>query len=210
MIHLGVVILAAGRSSRMGQPKLLLPWTEGRTVIAHLVHLWSELGADPIAVVIGPQSQAVVAELDRLQNVRVQLVLNDRPEDGMFSSIQAACGKLAEQTSDSHWAIALGDQPHLTHSTLSALISAVSRDPAKIWQPAHHGRPRHPVVLPANVFKELSNAGAATFKDFLAGRRDLVALLETDDDLLDYDLDTPSDYEMLLRRVSPETTPRNG
>ena len=46
-MKLGVVILAAGASSRMGRPKLLLPWS-GTTVIGHLLNQWRALGASPI------------------------------------------------------------------------------------------------------------------------------------------------------------------
>jgi len=62
---LGVVILGAGASSRMGKPKLLLPWRD-TTVIGHLISQWQELGAAQIAVVQRANEVAFAAELDRL------------------------------------------------------------------------------------------------------------------------------------------------
>src|SRR5262245_22414275 len=63
--NFGVVILAAGASSRMRQPKLLLPWG-GTTVLGHLLGQWKALHARQIAVVCAVEGEAVVAELDRL------------------------------------------------------------------------------------------------------------------------------------------------
>jgi molybdenum cofactor cytidylyltransferase len=63
--HLGVVILGAGASSRMGRPKLLLPW-DGTTVIGRLISQWRELGAGQITVVRRPEDAALAAALDRL------------------------------------------------------------------------------------------------------------------------------------------------
>ena len=54
----GVVILAAGRSARMGRPKLLLPWGE-TSVLGHLIKQWQALGARQIAVVCAPGDQAI-------------------------------------------------------------------------------------------------------------------------------------------------------
>src|SRR6266705_747393 len=60
-----VVILAAGASSRMGQPKMLLPW--GKTsVLGHLILQWRNAGAEQIAVVLAPENRRLQRELDRL------------------------------------------------------------------------------------------------------------------------------------------------
>src|ERR1017187_4844161 len=84
---LGVIILAAGRSARMGKPKLLLPW--GKTsVLGHLIEQWRALGADQIAVVCAPGDVAVRAELDRLGVLEGNRIGNPAPERGMFSSVQ--------------------------------------------------------------------------------------------------------------------------
>src|SRR5256885_15527865 len=62
---LGVTILAAGASSRMGKPKLLLPWGE-TSVFGHLIGQWQALGAKQIAAVHGAGDKAIGRELDRL------------------------------------------------------------------------------------------------------------------------------------------------
>src|SRR6267143_6254739 len=108
----GVIILAAGASSRMGKPKLLLPW--GKTsVIGHLIGQWRELGAEQIAVVTAAGDHALGEELDRLAFPTAARIENPAPELGMFSSIQCAARRPGWKMSLTHWALALGDQPHL-------------------------------------------------------------------------------------------------
>src|SRR5437764_10462403 len=86
---LGAVILAAGRSSRMGRPKLLLPWG-ATSALGHLIEQWRKLGAHQIAVVCAAGDTGMQAELDRLKFPIECRIFNEAPERGMFSSIQCA------------------------------------------------------------------------------------------------------------------------
>src|SRR5260370_30859135 len=88
-LALGTVILAAGRSRRMGQPKLLLPWGP-TSVLGHLLEQWQSLGAKQIAVVVGATDRVLERELDRLNFANKNRIVNEAPERGMFSSIQCA------------------------------------------------------------------------------------------------------------------------
>jgi molybdenum cofactor cytidylyltransferase len=198
VLDFGVIILAAGASSRMGKPKMLLPWS-GTSVLGHLIGQWKDLRAGKIAAVWATGDQAVSAELDRLDFPRVNRVLNPMPERGMFSSIQCAArwgGWNAELT---HWAIVLGDQPHLRLNTLRALLDFAGAHSNQVCQPSRRGRPRHPVVVPKTVFVELQDSRAETLKEFLQTLPSAAALCELDDPGLDFDVDTPADYEQALR-----------
>src|SRR5689334_16008537 len=85
----GVVILAAGRSSRMGQSKLLLPWDK-TSILGHLIQQWQNLGAKQIAVVCSADNPGLAAELARLNFPPSSRIVNPNPERGMFSSVQCA------------------------------------------------------------------------------------------------------------------------
>src|SRR4051812_14994449 len=88
-LNFGVVLLAAGASSRMGQPKLLLPWGS-TSVLGHLVRQWRALQAFRVTVVHAPGDEALRREFDRLQISERDRIANAAPARGMFSSIQAA------------------------------------------------------------------------------------------------------------------------
>ena len=185
------VILAAGRSLRMGRPKLLLPWGE-TSVLGHLISQWQRLGAGQVAVVCASGDGLLAAELDRLGFPAADRVTNPAPERGMFSSIQCAAGWDGWRAGLTHWAIVLGDQPHLRLTTLQRLLALAGTHPGRVCQPACDGERRHPVLLPRSVFHELAQASACHLKEFLAPLN--AVSFAADDPGLDLDLDRPEDY----------------
>lgn len=198
--RIAAVLLAAGASQRMGQPKLLLPW--GRTsVLGHLIAQWQALRATHIGVVCAPRQWAIRSELDRLGFPAQDRVWNPAPGRGMFSSIQCAARWPGWPEALTHWAIVLGDQPHLRPRTLRRVLRFSAAHPAQVCQPARGGHGRHPVFLPRAVFRQVANSDAATLKDFLAATRQAVALCELDDPGLDLDIDRPEDYAQALKQT---------
>ncbi len=195
--QLGVIILGAGASSRMGTPKLLLPW-RNTTVIGHLISQWRELGAAQIAVVLRANDLALAAELDRLGFSKLDRIENPQPERGMFSSIVCAANWKGWHQNIFRWTIVLGDQPHLRSDSLRQLLDFSRANPEAICQPELGGRARHPVLLPRVAFAQLKQADAANLKDFLK----LTALprvqCPVSDPGLSLDMDTPADYKRLI------------
>ena len=190
----GVVILGAGASSRMGRPKLLLPWRD-TTVIGHLLKQWRELGAAQIGIVMRPQDAALAAELDRLGFPRADRIKNPQPERGMFSSILCAAGWPGWKDEIATWAIVLGDQPHLRPETLRQLLEFHFANADAVCQLEFDGHARHPVLLPRRAFKELKVSPAGTLKDFLKRTSVRSVRCSVDDPGLALDLDTPEDYQ---------------
>jgi len=195
---LGAVVLGAGRSRRMGRPKLLLPW-QGTTVLGHLVAQWQAAGVEQIAIVCAAGDRAIQAELDRLAFPAAHRIFNPAPDRGMFSSIQCAAQWPAWQSALTHFAIVLGDQPHLRQGTLRALLRFSAAHPAQVCQPSRAGRPRHPVSLPRTAFLDLAQSQAGHLKEFLAACH--TAACELDDPGLDLDLDCPADYEKATGKI---------
>jgi molybdenum cofactor cytidylyltransferase len=199
-LSLGVVILAAGRSTRMGRPKLLLPWGP-TSVLGHLVQQWQTLGARQTAVVSDPADVAIRAEMDRLAFSSGNRIDNPDPERGMFSSIQCAANWAGWRQELSHWVIVLGDQPHLSYETLKRLLAFCAAWPEMVCQPARHRRGRHPVILPRHAFSALARSNTTTLKDFLQSMPSQIAYCQIDDPDLDIDLDRPEDYFQALDRT---------
>jgi CTP:molybdopterin cytidylyltransferase MocA len=194
----GVVVLAAGASQRMGRPKLLLPWG-GTTILAHLLATWRALGAAQVAVVTAPGDTPLGAELNRLGFPAPARILNPAPARGMFSSVQCAARWPGWRPGLTYWVVTLGDQPHVSPTTLRALLDLAAGQPEKICQPSRQGRARHPVVLPARVFAQLRDATEAHLKAFLQARAGDRVLQEMEDPALDFDLDEPADYERAVK-----------
>jgi molybdenum cofactor cytidylyltransferase len=193
---IGVISLGAGASSRMGRPKLLLPWRD-TTVIGHLIRQWQELKAAQIAVALRLDDTALAAELDRLQFPKSDRIENPQPERGMFSSIVCSAHWPGWRKEISSRAIVLGDQPHLQTASLCQLLRFSIQYPDAICQPAYAGRTGHPVILPADAFSELKNSGLVTFKDFLNLTTVPRVQCNVNDSGLSLDMDTPEDYKQL-------------
>lgn len=195
----GAIILAAGRSSRMGRPKMVLPWGE-TSILGHLITQWGALGARQIGVVCANDDMAVGGELERLKFPVEQRIFNTEPERGMFSSIQCAAhwpGWLAELT---HWVLVLGDQPHLREDTLRRLLEFSTAHPESICQPIWSGRRRHPVVLPGVAFAKMAGSEARDLKEFLQSFE--IAGCELADEGLGLDIDRPDDYDRAKLQAS--------
>jgi len=190
---LGVIIAAAGASSRMGRPKLLLPWGD-TSVIGHHLRQWRTLGAAQIGVVCRSDDRELHAELDRLGFPPGDRIANPRPERGMFSSIQCAAGWEGWGPCLTVWALVLGDQPHLRMETLRTLLVFQREHLSKICHPAYEGRVGHPVLLPAWAVAELRAPSGGTLKDFLKQHAGRCAQCPVADPGVRLDLDTPADY----------------
>lgn len=196
---LGAIILAAGNSSRMGRPKMLLPWHE-TTVLGHLIALWTDL-ASQVAIVHAAADAVIEAELNRVQFPMRNRIVNPDPGRGMFSSIQCAARWTGWKPELTHWAVVLGDQPHLRRSSLVAVVDFAKSQRGKICQPSRGGLARHPVVLPKNAFEKLDGSNEENLKEFLQLLSAEVSLIELDDPGLDLDIDHPADYAK-ARRLS--------
>ena len=195
---LGVIILGAGDSVRMGRPKLLLPWGDA-SIIGHLISQWQALQAEQIAVVQRPGDKLLNAELDRLNFPGANRIENPDSKRGMFSSIQCAANWDGWKKNLNVWAVILGDQPHLRPDTLGALLAFHREHADSICQPSHGGRARHPVLLPRLAFAELRRTSAETLKDFLQQTSCPIMAHPLSDAGLELDLDRPEDYERAVK-----------
>ena len=192
------VILAAGASSRMGRPKMLLPWGH-TTIIGHLLQQWQQLGAQSVAVVCAGASVGLANELDRLGLPLTGRIFNPAPERGMFSSIQCAARWQGWKPELTHWILVLGDQPHLRFKTLRTLLDFAAAHPDHVCQPSRQGRPRHPVSLPRSEFQSLAETSAPDLRSYLQNSAAVVARCELDDPGLEIDIDRPADYEKAVQ-----------
>ncbi|MCU0787913.1 MAG: nucleotidyltransferase family protein [Verrucomicrobia bacterium] len=193
-MQVGVVLLAAGESRRMGKPKLLLPWGEF-SILAHQLLLWQQLSTQQIAIVAASDDGALLAELSRLGFPPSHRILNPQPESGMFSSIRCAAQWPGWDKALTHWVITLGDQPQLKRETLQALLHFGAAHPDKVCQPRWRGRLHHPVLMPQRFFQPLAVTRSGMLSEFLQSIPGDVLGCDIEDPGLGFDIDTPEDYE---------------
>jgi len=145
------IILAAGGSTRMGRPKMLLPFADG-TVLSAAVAPHLEAGVPRVVVVLGDRADDVRAQGGLASDPRLRVVVNDAWAEGMASSIRR--GLAVCQDADAVL-IALGDQPGVDAARVQALLSAWAPG-IPLGVPVHEDRASHPVLYARSVFGELA------------------------------------------------------
>jgi molybdenum cofactor cytidylyltransferase len=146
----GAIILAAGASRRLGQPKQLLIY--GReTLLARAIRQANEAGADPVLAVLGAQAETLRGSVEP---GKATVVINMDWEQGIASSIHAG---LLAMGADAPGVLILGcDQPKLTAQHLRALMDAFTvRSGDAIVASIYAGISGVPAIFPRAVFPEL-------------------------------------------------------
>ena len=144
------VVLAAGASSRMGGPKMLLP-LGGRTLLSTVAAALLDAGLPSVVVVLGCDADNVRAAAGLPEDPRLRVVVNDEWRSGMASSLRRGleeCGEAAAAL------VALGDQAGLTADRVRRIVSAWRPDAALVV-PTHNGRAGHPVLFARTLWDEL-------------------------------------------------------
>lgn len=184
------IILAAGTSSRMGNPKLLLPWKD-HTIIEETVDQVLGADYDDVVVVAGSERDEI-AELLAEKPVRVALNLNFRA--GMAGSIKAGVSFI--DASATAFAIVLGDQPRIGSKIHKLVLAQFRKSKKGICVPTHEGQIGHPVIFSidyrAKIFGLQGDNGA---RSLVAADPDQVAYLELKAPEILPSINTPKDFE---------------
>lgn len=190
-----VILLAAGKSRRMGSCKQLLP-LDGTTVVGRCLDTMVAAGIVEIVVVISPEG-GLVAEAAMKYPVRV--VVNSAPEGDMASSVRVGRDTVSAQASGV--IVALCDYPLVTTSTFEILVRQHHASPDSIVIPTHAGRCGHPLLFPRYVLDVLTSV--QTLRDLSGKYRDRICRIEVDDAGILTDMDTPGDYRRICGSLSP-------
>ena len=190
------IVLAAGRSQRMGRPKQLLPLAGQKTVIQVVTRRVRPHVRDLIVVVghVGGQVAAMLADQD------VTLAINVNVERGMLSSVQAGV-RLADQRCQGYL-ICLGDQPSVCAKVIDSVLRGAASG-AGIVIPTYDGKRGHPVFLHRRYREEILALDPETTGLNAITRchdADTIEIALGDALILD-DMDTPDDYARELERA---------
>ena len=200
------IVLSGGASTRMGQPKALLPTgVDGETFVGRLVRTFRAAGIDDLVVVTRPglDVDRALAGLDPPPRV----VENTRPDRGQLSSLLTGLAAVDRPGLEAVM-VTIVDQPLVSASTLSALVAAYRRHRGPIVRPVRGEAHGHPVIFDRALFEELRGADPARGAKMVlrAHEREILAV-EVDDAGAFIDVDSPDDYRRVFGRPPPGLDP---
>ena len=186
-MSVAAIILAAGRSTRMGSNKLLEELT-GKPLVRHVTNAALASKAHPVIVVTGHQQERVEAALDGLD---LAFVPNPDFADGLSTSLKAGIAALPAEVEAV--VVLLGDMPLVSSEAMNDVIAAFEASPDKIAAvPVYQGEWGNPVLLSRSLFGAVAALqGDAGARKLLNGRAGEVLEVPVTSDAILIDLDTP-------------------
>ena len=195
--RISTLVLAAGRSTRMGPENKLLALVAGVPIVRRVVETARASAARPIHVVVGHQAGQV---RDALAGLDVTFVDNPRFAEGLSTSLQTG---LAALPADSDGAvILLGDMPEIAPDLIDRLIAGFApKDGRGIVVPVSGGKRGNPVLWGRAYFAEMADVAGDTGAKHLLGRH-AEAIVEVSSDVAVHtDIDTPEALAALRGRL---------
>ena len=189
------ILLAAGLSTRMGEPKQLLPFGES-TIVETVVNSMLMSTLDSVIVVVGHCAQQVS---EKLGTRPIQIVFNPDYREGMLSSAQ--CGVRALNETTDAFALMLVDQPFITPTLIDMVVNAYVQTEKGIAVPSYNYRRGHPVIFHRRYADDILALGADSggvrtlFKTYTGD----IHYVTVDTDRVLRDMDYREDYERALR-----------
>jgi len=183
------IVLAAGRSKRMGSAKPFLA-LQSVTFVQVILGRMNDAGLASVTVVTNP------AHRDRYEQLtlpRADLIENDKVEKGMLYSLQLGIRSLPKRVT--HAMVTLVDMPDIRTSTFIEAAECALNHPETIVRSGFEGKFGHPVIFPNSFFEEiLTWEGHSGPRGFVAQHESQVFDLETKDVGTIMDYDTPNDF----------------
>ena len=184
------IILAAGASRRMGEPKPLLQ-TDDATFLEHAVKLLREAGCRYVIAVVPAGDDWIVRLAD---TSGAEPIINDNPDSEQIDSLQLGIANLP----DDYDAVAVlpVDFPRIHPETVKQLFDEYRKQPSAVMNPAYRGEAGHPVIFSRDVVTELLRP------DLPDGARSVIdkhtaeaRTIDVNDEGVLIDIDTRADYD---------------
>jgi molybdenum cofactor cytidylyltransferase len=171
------ILLAAGKSQRMGQNKLLMPF-DGGTIIERTLDNLLRSGVREVIVVLGAKGVEINAAIGERE---VVVVLNPNYARGMSTSLQTGLNMVSKMAR--FILVALGDQPLITTATYDRLVEAALASNKGLIVPVYQGQRGNPITLSAGYLPDIRHFTGDV------GGRELLARNPTD--ILEVPVDDP-------------------
>ncbi|HTW52023.1 MAG TPA: molybdopterin-binding/glycosyltransferase family 2 protein [Stellaceae bacterium] len=199
--RVAALLLAAGKSSRMGINKMLVE-VDGRPMVVRTAQRLLASPARPIVAVLGNQADKVDAALGKLP---VERVANPDFADGLSTSLKRGLAALPVDVDAV--VVCLGDMPLVAGRDIERLIAAFNPlEGRAIVVPTRRGQRGNPILWSRQFFAEMQALkGDQGARQLIEEHADLVAEIEMDSDAVLIDIDTPEALAQLRERVKPST-----
>ena len=196
--RIAAILLAAGKSTRMGANKMLEE-IDGRPMVARTIQRLLSSHARPIVAVLGNEA----AQVDRaLGKLPVERVCNPDYANGLSTSLKRGLAALPDDVDGA--VVCLGDMPLIAGRDLDRLIAAFNPlEGRAIVVPTRRGQRGNPVLWSRQFFPEMMGlSGDAGARRLIEEHADLVAEVEMDTDGVLTDIDTPEALAQLRERIA--------
>lgn len=191
----GILILAAGASSRLGEPKQLLKF-KGKTLLRRAAETALATNAQQIVVVFGANAETFNQEIADLP---VKIIVAADWASGMSASIKSGIEKLIEIEPElSVIVLLLCDQPFVTDQTVARLIKKYQETKKPIIVSEYNETVGVPALFARDMFDELLNLAGETGAKFLIKKQAASGLEKIAVPEAAFDVDTPADYKKLV------------
>ncbi len=188
---INAIILAAGRSKRMGKPKPLLRFND-QTFLEQIISVLKHSDVDRITVVLGAEADTIRKSVDL---TGTNIVINQDYQRGQLSSLTAGIKESPEDTEAI--LICLVDNPFITEEVVNKIVQTFKETNNPIIVPVFEKERGHPTLFSRSLFNELLSApeekGA---RHVLYSNEDKVLELEVSERGISIGIDTPDDYKL--------------
>jgi molybdenum cofactor cytidylyltransferase len=192
--RVSAILLAAGSSRRMGQPKQFLPLRD-KPVINHCLDNIIAANIKDIVVMLNADGRDWAEQMSR---IRVTIAFNDDPDSDMSESVRK--GLLRLEPFSSGVLICLSDHPLVTAETMKTLVEWHEREPQKIIIPSYNGKRGHPGLFPIRCASEIDQG--FTLRDIVKRDEKRLRFVEVTDEGVVFDMDMMEDYERINRLIN--------
>ncbi|MFQ5471384.1 MAG: NTP transferase domain-containing protein [Dehalococcoidia bacterium] len=198
---IAAILLAGGRSTRMGAPKPLLEW-QGQTIVEYQGRQLKQLPVDQLVVVLGHGADDVRPLVHRIGGL---CVINELYNEGRASSVRVGAAALSEET-DTVLVLNV-DQPRPVEM-MRRLVSEHQKSSSLITVPAYKGKRGHPTVFDGSLLPAMREVQEETqgLRNVVASNERQVLEVEFDSAVVLLDLNEPDQYEAALKSYPNEVT----
>ncbi|WP_299627543.1 nucleotidyltransferase family protein [uncultured Tenacibaculum sp.] len=190
-MKIAMLVLAAGKASRMGSVKQLLPYKNSSILGTVLESSIKIFNSEDIYVVLGANAQKIK---ENLQNYTVNYIINEDFASGLSSSIYSGVKELLNYDAI---LIALGDQPKIDVIYINEMVTLYQKNKEFIVASRYDGFNGVPAIFPKTFYPKLLNlTGDKGAKQLLNSELNFIKTVASSGKLLD--IDTPEDYQKLI------------